>query len=338
MTTYFTFVFVFYKTFLIDKRMHMFDTMLLLFVSIFTSCLCDFVKVVKDSNGIWWLEHNGNKFLTMGVNHVNNGGWDDGVGGRESSLCLTMTNNTLCGDTLSFCGSLQYSPYYNNTQKIYKNQSSNFDNNATLAWANTTISRIISWNMNTISGWSSTLIEQTASKYKVYYAHLLDIGTTWITHQDGFDFDVFSDEYIEHCNNLCESQVKPKANDEYLIGWQLDNELLWNDMGFKKFLNYTNTSNGYQTAIKYLQNTYNYNLTKLDISWNITADTWNDISNYLYSPYLNTQHYNMDNNGFIEIVVIQYLNVSINAIKKYDRNHLILGVRNLPNTPLNIFN
>ena len=46
----------------------------------------NFVHVVKDKNDIWWLEHNGNRFLKMGVNHVNNGGFDDGVLGRESSI------------------------------------------------------------------------------------------------------------------------------------------------------------------------------------------------------------------------------------------------------------
>ena len=121
-------------------------------LSLILHCHTGFVKVIKDENNIWWMEHSGVKFLTMGINHVNNGGFDDGVGGRESSICHQQTNNSLCGDTLSFCGALGYSPYFNYTQEIYKNQSSNFNNNATLAWANTTITRIKSWNMNTISG------------------------------------------------------------------------------------------------------------------------------------------------------------------------------------------
>lgn len=305
---------------------------------IITHCQ-QFVEVVQDKNKVWWMQHKGVKFLTMGVNHVNNGGFDDGVGGRESTLCQQMTNNSLCGDTLSFCGVLGYSPYFNNTQVIYQNESIHFNNNATLAWANTTITRLKSWNMNTISGWSSTVMEQTASLNELYYAHLLDIGTTWITHSDGFDFDIFSQEYVTHCDKLCESQVKPRSDDPYLLGWQLDNELLWNDMGFKKFLDapYNSTCAGYQAAIQYLQTEYDQNLTALDVSWNISATTWDDISNYLDSPDLNKAHFDTDNSGFTEVVVSTYLNVSVNAIKKYDQNHLILGVRNLGSTPLNIF-
>lgn len=47
----------------------------------------DFVHLVQDSGGVWWLEHNGARFMSLGINHVNNGGMDDGVGGRESVLC-----------------------------------------------------------------------------------------------------------------------------------------------------------------------------------------------------------------------------------------------------------
>ncbi len=60
----------------------------------------------------------------MGVNHVNNRGLDRGVGGQESAICQSKTINSLCGDTLSFCGALGYVSYYYNTQVLYNNDSS----------------------------------------------------------------------------------------------------------------------------------------------------------------------------------------------------------------------
>ncbi len=170
-----------------------------LLFAILNSVNAGFVKTVQDSNDVWWFEHNGNKFISMGVNHVNNGGFDDGVGGQESKICQSQTNNSLCGDTLSFCGALGYAPYYNNTQALYENDSH--------IWANNTVSNLQSWGLNTISGWSSTLMEQTVSNHKLYYAHLLDMGTTWITHSDGLDFDVFSTDFYNHCESIAQTQV-----------------------------------------------------------------------------------------------------------------------------------
>ncbi len=146
------------------------NLLFLLFVSQWFQGLADFVTVEKDANGVWWFKHNGNYFISMGitfhpslnslknhknthtkkgVNHVNNGGWDDGVGGRESSICQAETNNSLCGDTLSFCGVLGYSPYYNYTQQRYKDSPEE--------WATNTTQRLKAWSLNTVSGWSSTL-------------------------------------------------------------------------------------------------------------------------------------------------------------------------------------
>ena len=47
-----------------------------------------FVTVEKDAGGVWWFKHGDTPFLSSGVNHVNNGGQDDGRRrGRESAQC-----------------------------------------------------------------------------------------------------------------------------------------------------------------------------------------------------------------------------------------------------------
>ena len=65
-----------------------------------------FVTVEKDAGGVWWFKHGDTPFLSSGVNHVNNGGQDDGRRrGRESrarSALKAATGHDLCGDSLSF--------------------------------------------------------------------------------------------------------------------------------------------------------------------------------------------------------------------------------------------
>ena len=69
-----------------------------------------FVSVQNDSSGVWWFAHRGQRFLSKGVNHVNNGGQDDGVGGRGSPACKAgvthgaakIVGSPLCGDARSY--------------------------------------------------------------------------------------------------------------------------------------------------------------------------------------------------------------------------------------------
>ena len=96
---------------------------------------------------------------------------DDGVGGRERAVCQAATNNSLCGDSLNFGGSLQYAPYFNVTQDKYLGNES--------AWAEASITRIQAVGFNSISGWSARVAEVSAARAGVYYFHLLDIGVTW---------------------------------------------------------------------------------------------------------------------------------------------------------------
>ena len=52
-----------------------------------------FVTVEKDARGVWWFKHGATTFFSRGINHVNNGGQDDGVGGRDSVNCTALSGS-----------------------------------------------------------------------------------------------------------------------------------------------------------------------------------------------------------------------------------------------------
>jgi len=268
-----------------------------------------YISLAQDANGVWWLSQNGKLFTTRGVNHVNNGGMDDGVGGREKIEC----NYTLCGDTLSFSNTLKYAPYYNSTMARYGSEA---------AWATNTANRLTQWGFNTIGGWSATVVEKTGLHH---YAHLLDIGTTWL--RSTWLPDLFEDAFLTQCDQICKKEVAPRANDTNLIGYQTDNELGWFEMRFLfNYLQMPTTAAGYKTAITFLVNKY-VNITTLDKSWNIKANSWEDIRNHLTDASINMTAFNIDANLFLTICAEQYFSVTTSHIRKYDTNHLLLGVR-----------
>jgi agarase len=270
----------------------------------------DYVTVTQDMNGVWWVAQQGNHFMTVGVNHVNNGGMDDGVGGRESAECQKQYLN--CGDTLSYAPALGYSPYYNSTMARYGGEKE---------WASNTQQRLLQWNFNTISGWSATVMERQPG---LLYCHLLDIGTTWLSH--GSMGDVFSQEMHDQMYNIAAKQVAPRANDTNLIGWQLDNEFNLNQDFLSEYLLMNMTAAGRYRAIQFLENEYK-TIEALNTAWNINCTSFDDVSNHLHDKGLNITRYNLDKDEFTFIFTTQYFNLSSSAIRHYDANHMILGIR-----------
>jgi hypothetical protein len=132
----------------------------------------DFAHIVRDARGVFWFEQNGQRFTSRVVNHVNNGGPDDGVNGRESAVCRAATNNSLCGDSLNFGGALGYSPYWNVVQAKY--------NGSVAAWADAAISRLAALGFNGVSGWSAAAASDAAARRGGFASfQLLDAGVTW---------------------------------------------------------------------------------------------------------------------------------------------------------------
>jgi hypothetical protein len=219
-----------------------------------------------------------------------------------------------CGDTLSISSKLGYAPYFNTTQARW---------GSTDYWVEVTTNRLKSWGFNSIGGWSAKVVE---GKNGIYYAHLLDMLTTWQNH---FNLpDIFGTDFQQRSLQIAQKECLTRANDEMLLGYQTDNELPWDKDFIAQYL--TNQSNstpdGYIATISFLESTYKV-IGNLNKAWNINAGSFSDVVNHLKDPTLNKTQYQMDLSDFLFIVATKYFEVATQAIRKYDPNHLILGCR-----------
>ncbi len=264
--------------------------------------------------------------MSFAMNHVNDGGQDDGVGGRERAVCQAATNSSLCGDSLNFGGQLGYAPYFNVTQDKY-------DSNET-AWAAASITRLQGAGFNGISGWSARVAEIEAGLAGVYYFHLLDIGVTWpFAYSKGLDFDVWSTNFSNQCALIAAREVPLRAQDEYLIAWQTDNEIYWKILGLDTYLTEYDNEPGGLKAISWLQSQYGSSILALNRAWEINATSWADLHNHLNDPLMNKTAFGNDDANFIGIVAGRYAEVTTTAIRAHDSNHMISGVRFSYSTP-----
>ena len=83
---------------------------------------------------------------------------------------------------------------------------------------------------------------------------------------------------------------------------------------------------GGANAAQFLANRYNNSIAKLNAKWKITASSFSDVKNHLHRS-LDWAAVQIDNIPWIGVMQEQYLKVAVGAIKKYDPNHLILGMR-----------
>jgi len=211
-------------------------------------------------------EQNGVKFTSRVVNHVNNGGPDDGVNGRESALCQAATNNTLCGDSLNFGGALGFSPYWNVVKAKY--------NGSIDAWAAASVSTLAALGFNGLSGWSARAAEVAAAAKGMRSFHLLDIGVTWPNAWSrGLDFDVFSSNFSDQVDAIAAAVVPKYANDESLLAWQTDNELNYMQLGLVTYLDTYADSEGGPACIAYLQARFG-SLAALNSAFAMYAASW----------------------------------------------------------------
>jgi hypothetical protein len=276
-----------------------------------------FVRLTQDKGAWWFVDDAVNKpFLSFAVNHVNNGGLDDGVGGREAAVCQAATNNSLCGDSLNFAGQLGYAP-------LFDVLSDKFGSEA--AWAAATVAELGSFGFNGISGWSHTLAEKAAAAQGQYYFHLLDIGTTWPHSSDGLDLDAWSADFAAQAEDIAAREVAPRANDPQLIAWQTDNENNFRAVGLTTYLQrYAAPAAGGAACVAWLQTRY-ASLAALNAAWGTAAASWAALGAAL--PAKNVAAFEADDADWVGAVVDKYLNVSTAAIRRHDPNHLISGVR-----------
>lgn len=175
---------------------------------------------------------------------------------------------------------------------------------------NETFDWLRSIGLNSLGAWSTTDRVMKTGGGRMPYAELLNLlkahagikgerGKTWP--------DVFSKGFVESARQQAETKVKPLASDPYLIGWWTDNELKWageNPALLDAYLELPKDAPGRRVAEDFLAETFG--------SARLPKDPGR-----LESA----------RDGFLEIAVRHYADVTARAIREYDKHHMILGSR-----------
>ncbi len=250
-------------------------------------------------DGVWWfVDPDGHLFISKGVNHV-----------------------SFLGD---HCPALGYSPYHRNVLAKYGSEAK---------WAEATVRRLREWGFNTIGAWSSASLF-----WLMPYTLLLDLGARagadWLR---GTFPDIFDPKFRQALKDVAAKECAPRKDDPLLVGYFTDSELRWGpDWRSPRhllddyLLSLPPDAPGKKALIDFFRKRY-LRIEGFNKAWGLNLSDWEALAKLTNLPPAPTEASEKqrlaDRLDFLRIIAREYFRSCHAAIRSYDPNHLILGVR-----------
>lgn len=197
-------------------------------------------------------------------------------------------------------------------------------------WVHDTIGRLKSWSFNSTGGWSDDdLFRKYGGKSRLPYFVVLHLGA-----YDQAPWHDLFDKQMEHWVTFAaKKQIPPIANDPMLVGYFTDNELgWWDDTLFMSYLKMKPDAPGRKRLIQALRTFYRGNFNSgtlrgynsLTEDWIVTGSSFERIT---------AMHLRPGGQGrwavdyWTQVLATRYYSLVRDTIRRFDKNHLILGDR-----------
>ncbi len=279
-----------------------------------------FFRVGKSTTGRWWLmDENGKPFFYRGVTSINRSGR---AGGRLA----------------------EDGPYAAVVDRKY-----NYQKDPT-AFAESVIARLREWNFNAMGAWASEDLFDRGMPY-TEITEFAKVGPSIATRGITLP-DVFDPAWEKAIDELAQKICTPRKNSRQLVGYFTDNEMGWaqwreEDIAdqagagparasvrptlLQACLSRPSTESAGQAARKLILDKYGKDPAALARAWEIPAEFARDPDPVRAMTNrgigLGSKGYIVDQTAFSHLFARRYFELSSNAIRKYDPNHLILGCR-----------
>ena len=169
-------------------------------------------------------------------------------------------------------------------------------------WANKLPDELRAYGFNGCGPWSDYHKLLPMAKGDTVPLAQVGFKTSFLTTRENM-LCVFDPEFETTADKRAKSWVAPYADSPYIMGWYTDNEPIANDDMLVSYLTSDPDSENvynYYTAWEWLKERHGQNVTVSDVT-------------------------QKDKNDWVEFVYDRYMKVCTDAIRKYDKNHMIFG-------------
>ena len=205
-------------------------------------------------------------------------------------------------------------------------------NNDLGLWAKDAVARLRAWNFNTVAGWGHDILYNTMP---IYHTRVIWFGD-WGGSRDSRLIDVFSATYATNMDTVARKEVTPHATNEYLIGWFCNNELPWyGERGWptdssisllSRYMQLAEKAPGKVRLIEFVKAAYSNDFAAFAANWSVKAESFDDLLKIRkIEPKVPASK--RDVVAWSGVVAEEYFKLCAETLRRYDSNHLFLGVR-----------
>jgi len=238
-------------------------------------------------------------------------------------------------------------------------------------WRAATAERLVKWGFNTVGAWSDdgfTTIDVDGRRLACI--PVLNLGEKYVSARmngkawlEGIFPDVFDPEFAVLARQVTQKQCAPRKNDPWLIGWFTDNELRWGPDWrgdgelLELFLDLPESAPGRHAAVALLRERY-ADVARFDDVWGTRFSSWEEFESagavkgsagvrrkYLINDPAQKKTSSVDRrrvafaadcDAFLARVAELYFQITEDAIRAADPNHMVFGCRfaYLPSPPV----
>jgi hypothetical protein len=250
-----------------------------------------FFSVTKEADKYWLLDPDGKLFISKGVNVV-------------------LPND---GAALPKADHYDVSSTYASPEE----------------WAQAAVGRLRRWNFNTIGSWSDV----NTFYYDMPFTYVLGVPST----TEHRLVDVFDPKFKEAAEKIVLKKTRRFKDAKYLIGYFIDNELPWyGDYGWytghaptllDEYAKLPAGSPGKDRLIEFFKALYEDDIQRFNAVWGKDCKTFEEIGGIDAFSRAYGKETQEARELFTGLVAEEYFSVITGYIRKYDPDHLILGVR-----------
>jgi hypothetical protein len=197
-------------------------------------------------------------------------------------------------------------------------------------WAARTVKRVEEAGFKGTGGWCNRILH----KYDVTISRVLSVWSSIGRSKLFYDPD-----WSSIAEDTIKSQVLPLRENKNLVGYFIDNELGWKD-GFgwpgEYFDGLDGNNPNRQEVTKVIRSVWK-TVEEFNKDWEVELKSWEELNGWSILPKEPARASDRLRSAWLYYLAKDYFKVTTELIRRYDGNHLILGVRYKGGAPVELF-
>ncbi len=197
-------------------------------------------------------------------------------------------------------------------------------------WAAAAEKRLLEWGFNTVGPWSSVSMGDRFPHAFV----ILDMGGHAPRHPNALVTDYYAPAFAEHAAAIVEQRARPQVDNKHLIGYFLDNEVVWgadhfrtNETLIQLYMGFPPGAPGHDEAIRFLREASS-SIACFNDTWKTNITDWTALETLSATALVpETDEAHAITEAFMLQVFHHYADISIDAVRALDPHRLLLGCR-----------